>query len=327
MVAGALSQTARYVGLPAVIVLLAVLSRLLILPFSLKSERDQMRARAASDELAAIKLRLKQDPLRLTRAIRAFYRRHGLTPLRNLFALLFLPIMAIALLAVQNVTTTTVSHFLWIKDLSQRDVSLLFPVLFAGLICIYVQMAFARNNQHRLIIWLAGLPSMAVTGSLFSAGADLYLVTSAALLLLQRLAVAGDFKRFWSRWTRRHLPASVITLDEPDRLLESGNKSLRLAQMRADGMPVPHGVVLTAKFMQTLGRASADERGRQMDAIWRYLRCERAVVRSSAASEDGVHRSFAGVFESVLNVDRAGLEAAIAQVNASFAGSPYITDA
>src|SRR5262249_53297617 len=157
-------------------------------PFSLKSERDQMRARAASDELAAIKLRFKKDPLLLTRAIRAFYRRHGLTPLRNLFALLFLPIMAIALLAVQNATTTmTGSHFLWIKDLSQRDVSLLFPVLFAGLICVYAQMAFARNNQHRLIIWLAGLPSMAVTGSLFSAGADLYLVTSAALLLVQRL--------------------------------------------------------------------------------------------------------------------------------------------
>ncbi len=318
IVADALSRTARYAGIPAAIILLAMLSRLLILPFSLKSERDQIRARAASDELAAIKLRLKKDPTRLTRAIRAFYRRHGLTPLRNLLALLFLPIMGIALLAVQHVTATAGGHLLWVKDLSQRDVLFVFPVLFAALICIYADLAFARSNQHRLIIWFAGLPIMTATGSLFSAGADLYLVTSAALLLVQRLAVAGDLKRLWSRWRRRYLPASIITLDEPDRLPDHGNKSLRLAQMRADGMPVPDGVVLPPEFMQTLARASAGQRHRHMDAIWRYLRCDRAVVRSSAAIEDGTDRSFAGVFESVLNVDRAGLEAAIAKVNASF---------
>ena len=318
MLAGALGQIARYVGLPVAIVLLALLSRLLILPFSLKSECDQIRARAASDELAAIKLRLKKDPTRLTRAIRAFYRRHGLTPVRNLLALLFLPIMAIALLAVQHVSATAGGHLLWISDLSQRDASLVFPVLFGVLICIYAEMAFARSNQHRLIIWLAGLPVMIATGSLFSAGADIYLTTSAALLLVQRLAVAGELKQLWLRWRRRYLPASIITLDEPHRLLERGNKSLRLAQMRAGGMPVPDGVVLTAEFMQTLGHASADQRHRHTDAIWRYLRCERAVVRSSAALEDGTERSFAGVFESVLNVDRAGLEAAIAKVNASF---------
>ena len=37
------------------IVLLALLSRLLVLPFSLKAERDQIRARAAADELEAFK--------------------------------------------------------------------------------------------------------------------------------------------------------------------------------------------------------------------------------------------------------------------------------
>ena len=44
-------------------------------------------------------------------------------------------------------------------------------------------------------------------------------------------------------------------------------------------------------------------------------------VRSSANAEDGSARSFAGVFESVLNVDRAGLEPAIARVQASFASA------
>jgi phosphohistidine swiveling domain-containing protein len=42
------------------------------------------------------------------------------------------------------------------------------------------------------------------------------------------------------------------------------------------------------------------------------------VVRSSANGEDNATHSFAGVFESVLDIDRAGLEAAIQKVGASF---------
>ena len=41
-------------------------------------------------------------------------------------------------------------------------------------------------------------------------------------------------------------------------------------------------------------------------------------MRSSGSGEDGANHSFAGVFESVIDVDHAGLEAAIARVQASF---------
>ena len=97
-----LSPIAGAIGLILTIILLACLSRLMILPFAVKAERDQIRARAASAEMDDIKQRLKDDPVRKTRAIRAFYKRHGMTPGRNLIAMLFLPIMAVALLAVQD---------------------------------------------------------------------------------------------------------------------------------------------------------------------------------------------------------------------------------
>jgi rifampicin phosphotransferase len=318
IVASALAVTARHIGILAAILLLAVLSRLLILPFSLKAESDQIRARAAAAELEALKLRLKNDPLRLTRAIRAFYRRHGLTPLRNLAALVFLPIMAMALLAVQQVTAKGGGHFLWVTNLAERDSSLVLPILFAILICVYADMAFARNGRQRLMILIAGVPILTATGVLFSAGADTYLVASAALLLVQRMAVAGHVGRLWRMGRRLRLPAHIITLDEPARLPDCGNKALRLAQMRAQGMPVPNGIVLPPDFIEALGCGSAAWRRRLLDAIWRQLGCERVVVRSSATAEDGAKRSFAGVFESILNVDRGGLEAAIAKVKASF---------
>jgi rifampicin phosphotransferase len=76
--------------------------------------------------------------------------------------------------------------------------------------------------------------------------------------------------------------------------------------------------VLPPDFIEALGSGSAAWRRRQLDAIWRQLGSERVVVRSSATAEDGAQRSFAGVFESILNVDRGGLEAGIAKVKASF---------
>ena len=56
--AAVLSPIADVAGLILTIVLLACLSRLMILPFSVKAERDQISARAASAEMDDIKQRL-----------------------------------------------------------------------------------------------------------------------------------------------------------------------------------------------------------------------------------------------------------------------------
>ena len=88
--------------------------------------------------------------------------------------------------------------------------------------------------------------------------------------------------------------------------------------MRAAGMPVPDGVVLTPPFMARLAAASASARHQELGWIWRRLGNVKLAVRSSGAGEDGASHSFAGVFESVIDVDRDGLEAAIARVQASF---------
>ena len=48
------------------------------------------------------------------------------------------------------------------------------------------------------------------------------------------------------------------------------------------------------------------------------LHGQKVAVRSSGSAEDGSANSFAGVFESVLNVDRARLEAAVSDVLSSF---------
>src|SRR5262249_40612750 len=205
---------------------------------SVKAERDQIKSRAVADELAALKQRLKGDGPRLTRAIGRFYKKHGLTPIRNLVALLFLPIMALALTAVQRAVATDSAQLGRIVDLPERDRWLALPIVVAGLITLYIDLAFVRTRMQRLGVWAVVFPLFIATGALFSAGTDIYLVMSAALLIVQRLWVAGVAARLRLAWRRRRLGADMVPLDAPARLAGHGNKAHRLGLMRAAGVPV-----------------------------------------------------------------------------------------
>ena len=98
--AGLIHALATQIGLLPVLLALAALSRLIVLPFSLKTERDQITATRLAPEVAALKQRLAVDPQRLARAMRELYARHRLTPLRNQLALLMLPILALNVEAI-----------------------------------------------------------------------------------------------------------------------------------------------------------------------------------------------------------------------------------
>ncbi len=315
--AGEMQKISQWTGVVVAILLLALLSRLLVSPFSIKAERDQLRARLAADEIAAIQERFKGDRARIARAIRGFYKQHNITPVRNLLALAFLPVMAIALLAVQMLSTELRTGFLWLTDLAQRDPYYLLPLVFGLLITTYVHLVFAKGKRT-LLIWLAVLPLMIATGAMFGAGADIYLIASATLLLVQRLLVSGWFVRTWHSWSRSALPQGAVPLDDPDALRGRGNKAFRLAVMRSAGMPIPNGVVLTPTLTSAIRSAAVGERTRMLEKIWRHLGSRSLAVRSSAASEDAADKSFAGVFESVINVSRNDLESAIDKVDDSF---------
>ena len=316
--AAVLAFIAGYLGMIVTIVLLAALSRLMILPFAVKAERDQIRAREASAEMDDIKQRLKDDPVGKSQAIRAFYKRHGITPGRNLLAMLFLPIMAVALLAVQELAGIRSGSLPWIANLADRDPWLILPAIFGVLITAYIDLAFATSRMKRIVIWLVALPALTATGAVLSAAADIYLITSAVLLVLQRLWVAGDFNAMHTAWRRGRVPQGIVALEDVSLLENCGNKAYRLARMRAAGMPVPDGVVLTPAFMSRFAAASAGARHHELAWIWNRLGNTKLAVRSSGSGEDGANHSFAGVFESVIDVDRGGLEAAISRVQASF---------
>ena len=318
-VASGLRPVVDYAGLLLAILLLAAVSRLLILPVSLKAERDQIASRDLTPELDAIKAKYADDPRRLTREMRAFYRRHGLTPARNLLGLLFLPVMALGVAAVQKVAGDIGQSLFWIPDVGDRDPYFVLPVVLAALVCVYLDAVFVRTVKHRVLVWVLGMPVFIATGTLLSGAADAYVIVSVVLLLAQRAVITGQIGRMVQLWRELRRDGEVIPLADVELLSKCGNKAYRLGQMRAAGIAVPDGLVLTSGFLERFAKATSEQRQRELARVWRRMGTERVAVRSSAAAEDGSVNSFAGVFDSVLNVERHQLEGAIDQVIASFA--------
>jgi phosphohistidine swiveling domain-containing protein len=92
----------------------------------------------------------------------------------------------------------------------------------------------------------------------------------------------------------------------------TGHKAAVLARLHADGFPVPDGFVVPA---------GADPQATLADSPGGGSALERFAVRSSAVAEDQSDASFAGQYETLLDVTPAELENAIGRIRASGSSS------
>lgn len=308
-------------SLIAGIIGLALLSRLIVLPVSLKAERDQTIARTLAPQLAGLKARLAHDPKRLLRALRAVHRRHRMTPGRNLLALVFLPLFLISVTAIDLAAKLQPEALLWMESLSAPDPLYALPALFACLICLYLHLAVAHTPKARALTWLVGGPLLAAAMLGLSAAANLYAVASAVLLLIQQRWVAAVLNQ--REGPRAGNGNYLVPLAEAHVAEGTGNKAARLGRLIEAGFPVPDGFVIAGRaFANGSGTARlSSEHAAAAAALCRRLGLARVAVRSSGMREDGDARSFAGVFDSILDVSPADLRRTIDEVQASFASA------
>lgn len=310
------------------LVALSLLSRLMVLPIALKSERDQIITAKYAGELKQLKEAIKDDPTRKARAVQQFYDEKGLTPMRNLAALLFLPVMMLGLSATSEAAISINTPFLWVPSLGQMDGTYILPLFFAILAGIYLHWAVAKTKRQAVLWWFIGAPLMFGLVFQLSAAGNVYLCTSLILLLIQRAYVTGAFKKITlratravRRWKVRNFSYGIFPLDHTEALQNSGNKSYRLSVLKNAGLPVPDGLVIQTKAIEAYSDMSKNQKAKFSNMVWHLVDEKPCAVRSSASSEDGADQSFAGVFESVLEVQKAGMRKALDTVVDSFSSA------
>jgi len=297
------------------------LLRALLVPFTLKNERDQYVTRQLAPQIAAIRSRTT-DAARSSRAVLALQREARLTPGRNLVGSLVQLVLFIVFFgAVSSVAAGSTDGFLWIERLAQADPFGVLPALLGAIVLTHLEINAARRSWLRRGLHAAAAVALFWITFQLPAALSFYLVLSVGFMMVQNRAV-----RFWlarrESWRERvlepePLPArAVAPLSLAHRVPGGGNKALKLAQLKTAGFPVPDGFVVTAQlFDGSDDRLElTDRQRRDLDRAWQRLSADRVAVRSSGLNEDGEDQSYAGIFESKLDVDRDGLVPALEEV-------------
>ncbi|MEK0165735.1 PEP/pyruvate-binding domain-containing protein [Phaeobacter sp. A36a-5a] len=304
---------------------LSLITRIMILPVALKSERDQITTSETADEMKALKEELAHDPVRKARAVQAFYKDKGLTPMKNLTALLFLPVMMLGVSAAQEASVSLQTPFLWMADLGAPDPLFIMPVLFCALAAVYLLWAVAKTPRQKTLWMVLGMPALFAMVFSLSGAANAYLCFSLTLLLMQRAYVTGMHRKLAEALSLRahkrrlaKLPRGVIPMGYTEELEHAGNKALRLSILKNAGLPVPGGVVLRSDAIHDYREMPDARKDAYAAYVYRLAGGKPVAVRSSASNEDGADQSFAGVFESVLDVTAETMRAALDEVVTSF---------
>jgi phosphohistidine swiveling domain-containing protein len=209
--------------------------------------------------------------------------------------------------------------FLWMTALDRPD-----PTRVLALMCGVLGAGLVLEGRWRRRVSAGGraalgLGSMLVGALLvlltwnLSAAQDLYLVLSLAWVAAQ-----GRVARIRVLGRPPAARALTLTLEQCAGREEAGRKAERLGALTAMGMPVPWGFAITTLGVDALTNPTRRGRlEREVRRAFRRLGVRHVAVRSSGLGEDGEQASFAGIYDSRLNVSEVELMEAIGSVAAS----------
>ncbi len=295
--------------------------RLAFVAFGLKAERDQIVRARILPEIEAARVRHRNDPRRLSRNLVEINRKHNIRPALNLAgACLQIPLFLAFFIAVGAAARTSAESFLWIPSLGRPDPLLLLPAMLGLIVFGHLHTSAARRTRVLTALRAgAGLGIAMVTFSL-PAAQNVYLTLSVVLMLGQHWVARGWLARQAraSAAGRGLVTAPVAPLDSAHRVPGAGNKASRLGAMLSAGLPVPQGFAISTSAFTADGGLTR-EASRMIARFAKDFAATRMAVRSSGVNEDGAGRSYAGVFESILNVPAVNLLESILEVRASMA--------
>lgn len=322
---GALTWLDERLGGLALAILALVLSiRLLILPLTLKAERDRRVQNDLAPRVAELKKRHADDPASLSKATMKLFDEHGIRPFWNLAATVAqLLLFTVFFSVVQQAARGSTETFAWLDDLATPDDSRVLPIAIAVLLGVQIVASMKSRTPWKLAACAAAMIGLGALVWSLSSAVGLYLAANLMLLVTQTLLVGLWFARRRTAEERRRRKilarygdANIVPLEYAHIVPGCGGKAERLGHLIAAGMPVPGGFVVRARAVEARRRTThfAADDSAAILAAHRSLDAERVAVRSSGLNEDGAEKSYAGVFESILDVRHESLFEALEKV-------------
>ena len=108
--------------------------------------------------------------------------------------------------------------------------------------------------------------------------------------------------------------AYIKTITEKDADSQNnGGKIMGLAQLHRYGLPIPETFFIAPKDSANIKQESFKDELRAL--LSKLSKGTKLAIRSSAQGEDGSNQSFAGIFETVLDVDAGNVDAVLKAIN------------
>jgi YidC/Oxa1 family membrane protein insertase len=163
------------------IILLTLLLKLLMFPFTMRSDTRIKEQQEMARNMQYLKQRYKDDPVKLAQEQTALIKKHGIPGLGCLPMLLQIPILISMRTLLSHTIQLYHAPFLWISDLSVRD-----PYYILPLLLVFSMFGQAANvdKTMRMILIAVGLVLGAMMAQL-SAGLVLYFVAYGLLSIVQ----------------------------------------------------------------------------------------------------------------------------------------------
>ena len=302
--------------------------RIVLLPFTWKSERDRLEQRRLEPRIAELKRTYGEDRAGAARATMALLRERGIRPLFNLLGTSAQLVLFLVFFSVVSKAATAgeAEPFLWVPLLSGADPLRLLPLIVGALAVVQLAISAKQRTLARGCLWVALGCGLFLLVLHSNAGVLLYLSANLGLMVLHTLAAKAWFDRDPQSKRRREVQrfehAALVPLEYAHRVDGCGKKAARLGELIEAGLPVPRGFSVRAGAVERF-LTEGSWRPEDLSAIraaHARLGALNVAVRSSGANEDGADSSYAGVYESILNVRAEKLVDSLGEVARSLAG-------
>ena len=325
--AGALSGVdARIGNLALSILVLVLLIRIGILPLTIRADRDRVVQARLDPRVKAIKAEFRGDPGAISRATTALFRENGIRPFLGLLAAIAQLCLFTGFFSVVNEAAKgSPRSFLWLPSLGAPDPTHVLPIAVSAFLALQLLITAKKRTLPRIGISLAVAVALWFVTDGLRGGTNLYLAANVGLLVVQsaitQALIGGDRSERRARKASALEFQDVVPLRFADVVSSCGGKATRLAALLEAGLPVPQGFVVRGRAIEAWKKTGAWSAAcrEQIFKAHARLSADKVAVRSSGLNEDGSDRSYAGVFESLLDVRSDGLFAAIEKVAGSLA--------